>query len=206
MLPLAAIGLVAGLIGGIGKMFGRAKANRELDAIKKRNMDFAGQRKGLADALLNARMPGAVQAERNIYSNQATQLNRATQGATDASQFQLLGAVAQGQTNDAFTNLGMQEQQDYQRRYGNVDAANEVMQNAMNADYAASAAQQQNRQNTWGDISNMGFGLADFVTQMNNGEPQGGNQKPYSLKPTGTFGYQGTLPTGINNRRTPNFN
>jgi hypothetical protein len=181
---IAGIGL--GLIGGIGKMFGRAKANRELKALAKQDptysadpriMQMANQRLGLANTLLNARAPGAMQAERNIYSTQGNQLAGLNRSATDASQALAVAAGIGGQTQDAFTNLGQQEAQDYYRRLGvQGEAQQGVMNEAQRVEtnsfqdqirkfdnkMAIQGAMQQNRQNTWGDISNLGFGLADF--------------------------------------------
>jgi len=181
---IAGIGL--GLIGGIGKMFGRAKANRELKALAKQDptysadpriMQMANQRLGLANTLLQARAPGAMQAERNIYSTQAGQLAGLNRSATDASQALAVAAGIGGQTQDAFTNLGQQEAQDYYRRLGiQGDAQQGVMNEAQRVEgnmfndqlrkyqnkMDIQGAMQQNRQNTWGDISNLGFGLADF--------------------------------------------
>lgn len=181
---IAGVGL--GLIGGIGKMFGRAKANRELKALAKQDptysadpriMQMANQRLGLANTLLNARAPGAMQAERNIYSTQAGQLAGLNRSATDASQALAVAAGIGGQTQDAFTNLGQQEAQDYYRRLENQGQAQQgVMNEAQRVEgntfndqlrkyqnkMDIQGAMQQNRQNTWGDISNLGFGLADF--------------------------------------------
>jgi len=181
---IAGIGL--GLIGGIGKMFGRAKANRELKNLMKQDptyqadprvMQMANQRLGLANTLLNARMPGASAAERNIYTNQANQLAGLNRGATDASQALAVAAGIGGQTNQAFENLGQQEAQDYYRRLENQGQAQQgVMNEATRIEgnqyqdqlrkyqnkLDIQGAIQQNRQNTWGDISNLGFGLADF--------------------------------------------
>lgn len=181
---IAGVGL--GLIGGIGKMIGRAKANRELKALAKQDptysadpriMQMANQRLGLANTLLQARAPGAMQAERNIYSTQAGQLAGLNRSATDASQALAVAAGIGGQTQDAFTNLGQQEAQDYYRRLGiQGDAQQGVMNEAQRVEgnmfndqlrkyqnkMDIQGAIQQNRQNTWGDISNLGFGLADF--------------------------------------------
>lgn len=181
---IAGIGL--GLIGGIGKMFGRGKANRELKALAKQDptyaadpriMQMANQRLGLANTLLNARAPGAMQAERNIYSTQGNQLAGLNRSATDASQALAVAAGIGGQTQDAFTNLGQQEAQDYYRRLENQGQAQQGVMNEsqrietnsfqdqirkFDNKMAINGAIQQNRQNTWGDISNLGFGLADF--------------------------------------------
>jgi hypothetical protein len=177
-LPLAAIGLGVGLIGGIGKMFGRGKANRQMEALIAQNPTYkenplARQRLGLAQQLMNARMPGAAQAERNIYSNQANQVSNIQRGATDSSQLLAMGANAFGQSNEAFIDLGQAEAQNRQQQYQNLagaqqgvinegDKAFEDQVRKFNDLASIRGAQNANRQNTWGDISNMGFGLANF--------------------------------------------
>ena len=186
-MPLPAlIGLGIGLVGGIGKMIGRGKANRELKALAKQDptysadpriMQMANQRLGLANTLLAARMPGAATAERNIMTNQANQLAGLNRGATDASQALAVAAGIGGQTNQSFENLGQAEAQDYYRRLGiQGEAQQGVMNEAQRVEgnmfndqlrkyqnkMDIQGAISQNRQNTWGDISNLGFGLADF--------------------------------------------
>lgn len=84
---------------------------------------YAQQRLGLAQTLLNSRMPGASAMERNIYGNQANQLDNVNRNATSGSQALAMGAAAQGQSNQAFQNLGVQEQQDYYNRLQNVTGA-----------------------------------------------------------------------------------
>jgi len=185
-LPLIA-GLAVGAIGSVGKMIGRGKANRELRKLGKENpvysadprvMQMANQRLGLANTLLNARMPGAVQAERNIYTNQANQLGELNRNATDASQALAVAAGIGGQTNQSFANLGMNEAQDYYRRLGMQQNAQQGVMNEatrvegntyndsirrFNDKMAIQGAIQQNRQNTWGDISNFGFTVANMA-------------------------------------------
>jgi len=88
-MPLPLIGLGIGLIGAAGKMFGRGKANRRMDALLKSDPQYkanplAAERLNLTKTLLNARMPGAVQAEKNIYRSGANATAGATAAATDA--------------------------------------------------------------------------------------------------------------------------
>lgn len=179
-MPLPAlIGLGVGLAGAIGKMFGRGKANRQLKSLIGKNPAYsenplAGQRLALANTMLNARMPGAATVERNIYTNQANQFSNINRAATDASQALSIAAGVGGQTDRAFSDLGIAEAQDYQRRYGNVVNAQDAVINEGDKMYsdqvrryqdevALTGAMNENRQNTWGDISNMGFGIADFA-------------------------------------------
>lgn len=186
---LAGIGLASGLISGIGSIFGRGKANREMDKLLAQNPKFnveyqenplAKQRLGLAQQLLNARAPGALAAERNIYTNQANQFANVNRGATDASQALAMAAGVSGQTNQAFNNLAQGEAQDFQRRQNNLVGAQEGMINEGDKVYQNQVmkyqddvrrfqdmaqirgAQNANRQNNWADIGNMSFGLANF--------------------------------------------
>ena len=192
-MPVAAIGAGLGLIGGIGKMVGRAGANSRLRQLERDNPAYkenpeAAKRLGLANTILNARMPGAASMERNIYANQANTIANAQRGATDASQLLAMGGSAQGQTNQAFDNLGIQEAQDYQRRYGNQVGAQEGViregdkvfqdqQRRFQDNVGIEGAINENNQNTWGDISRMGFGLSDFAMSGGMGSIFGNKSK-----------------------------
>lgn len=179
MLPLIAAGV--GLVGAVGKMIGRGKANREMNKLLSQDPTYkenplARQRMGLAQQLLNARMPGASALERNIYANQANYMGNVGRNATDSSQALALGAASQGQTNNALGQLGINEAQDYQRRYSNLSNAQEGVINEGDKVYQDQVrrfgnlsqirgAQNANRQNTWGDISNLGFSAMNFGLQ-----------------------------------------
>lgn len=176
--PLSAIGLGVGLIGGIGSIFGNRKSNRDLQRLIGQDPTYkanplAAQRLGLAQTLLNARMPGAAAAERNIYGNQANTMANVNRNATDASQALAMAAASQGQANQAFGNLATQEAQDYQRRYGNLVGAQEgqiqegdkVYQDQVRrfGDLAQiKGMQAQNRNAMWNSISNFGFGAMNL--------------------------------------------
>jgi len=72
----SAIGLGVGLVGGLGKMFGGG--NKKLEQLLQQDPAYkanplAAQRLGLAQTLLNARMPGSAAYTANIYGNQANQ-------------------------------------------------------------------------------------------------------------------------------------
>lgn len=187
--PLSIIGLGTGLIGSIGKLFGRGKANKRLEALKAQDPIYPKERLSLAQTLLNARMPGAASIENNIYRNQANQMANINRNATDSSQALALGAAAQGQTNEAFNRLGLNEAQDYQRRQNNLIGAQDAMYSDQVRRYQNLAqlegAKNQNNQNTWGDISNMGFSLMDFglaggIKNRFRANPYG----PYAPDPT----------------------
>ena len=218
-LPL--IGLGIGVAGAIGKMIGRGKANRKMDELLKSDPKYsenpiAQQRFSLAKTLLNAKMPGASQVEKNLYTKTANQVNDINQGATDASQALALKTQAYGNLGNELTDLGITEARDYQRRYGNYENAGDTMINEQDKVYEdelrrygnkfdVEGAKNENRQANWGDVSNLGFGLADFGLSSGFKNIFNKKQPTPRLAPTGTTGYQGTLPPGIGNRRTPNF-
>lgn len=193
MNPLSIAGLGIGLIGGIGSLFGARRANRRLEQLIKQNPTYtanplAQQRLGLAQTLLNARMPGAAAAERNIYQSQANLMGQANRNATDASQALAIAAAGQGQANQAFGNLAQQEAGDYQRRYGNLVGAQEgviqegdkVYQDQVRRyqDLAAiRGAQNQNTQGAWNSLSQLGFGAASLGMAGGFGNMGGGGSQ-----------------------------
>ncbi|HEV3223866.1 MAG TPA: hypothetical protein VGZ90_13350 [Puia sp.] len=122
------VGAILGTVGGIAANISGDQLRQNLLRLGGTDPQYqanplAGQRLSLAQTLLNARMPGAQNMERNIQSNQATSMNNIQRGATDGSQVLSMGAQSQGQTNQANANLGTQEQQDYYNRLGNLSSA-----------------------------------------------------------------------------------
>lgn len=156
------IGLGMGLLGSIGSAFSRGGANAELEKLNKKNMALAGERLGLAKTLFNARMPGASAVENNIFGNQATTLSTIQKGATDSGQVISGAGSVQGQTNDAFSKLGIEEAGDAQRRYGNLNSAYDDYKTSLNDEIGIKGAEAANKANTWQEFSNLGFGVADF--------------------------------------------
>jgi hypothetical protein len=177
--PYSAIGGAAlGLAGGIANIFGASSANNKLNALLQQDPTYsanpiAAQRLGLAQTLLNARAPGAAYAQANIYGNQANQQANIQRNATDGSQALAMGAANQGQTNQAFAQENNNENLDYQRRYGNLVGAEQgqiqegdkVYQDHIRrfGDLAQiRGMQNQNTQNAWKSLSNLGFGAMNF--------------------------------------------
>lgn len=176
MLPL--VGLGVGIAGAIGGLFGNRRANKRLESLIKQNPSYkanpiAAERLGFAKQLLNSRMPGAATIERNIYANQSNTLSNINRGATDSSQALALASGIQGQTNQSFQDLGVQESQDYYNRLGNLNDAQQgaisegdkVYQDQVRRfqDLAQiRGAQNANTQNTWQGISNLGMGVMNF--------------------------------------------
>ena len=205
-MPLPLIGAAIGVAGAIGKMFGRGKANREMKRLLAKDPKYvenplARQRMGLASTLLNARAPGSIIAERNIYANQANQMSNINRSATSSNEALLGGMATQGSTNEAFDRLSEREDMDYQRRYGNLENAQEGViregDKVFNDNVRRFGNEAQikgqinaNNQNTWGDVSNLGFGLADFG--MNGGFNMFNKKtkvSPYDYSGGGTGGY-----------------
>lgn len=211
MLPLIGAGL--GLVGAVGNLFAAGKANRRLRQLMKSNPTYkenpvVAQRLGLAQQLLNARMPGAASMERNIYGNQANTLAQVNRNSTDSSQALAMAAGVQGQTNDAFNQLGIQEGQDYYNRLQNLGSAQEakvaegdkVYQDQVRRfnDLAAiRGAQAQNTSNAMSSISNMGFGLMNFGLAGGAGSLFGNNggsvAASQSATPSSMYGDFGRL-------------
>lgn len=212
MFELAGAGL--GLVGAIGKIFSRGAANRHLRELQKQDPVYqssplVAQRLGLANTILNARSPGAATAENNIYTNEANAISNNERGATDASQFLANAGGVQGATNAAFNTLDQNETADYQRRYGNYVGANEAMvnegdkvfnDNVRRFDDKAQiqGAQQKNNSNSWSDVSNSGFALADFAA---NGGFDKGGFSGHTTRPTvnnmngyNTYGWRNIPP------------
>lgn len=177
------IGLGTGLIGSIGKMFGNAKANRELRKLQGQipvyqSSPYAQQRLSLAQTMLNAKMPGSATIEQGINTAQQNQLANIGRNATDSSQALLLGAGTQGVADQAYRQEGLDQNAYKQQALQNLTGAQEGMINEGDKVYQSDlnkfgdiaqiqGAMNKNRQDTWGSIANLGFGIADLG--MNGG-------------------------------------
>ena len=172
-MSFAAVAIAGGgvaLAGGVGKMISRGKANREMEDRKRKinameiNPEY-GRQLGLAQTQLQGRMAGASQAEQNINQQAANTQANISRGATDPMQAILGAGAIQGQTSQAFNQLAGQEQADYANRLQRMMAAgmtkaqaeDQLRMDKLGMTTQLSGAQQQNRQNSWGDLSNMGM-------------------------------------------------
>lgn len=88
---------------------------------------YAANTLGLAQTLLNSRMPGAATRERNIYGSGANAYASIGRNVTDSSQALALGAGIQGQVGQQFNDMQLQEGQDYYNKLQNLNQANEGM-------------------------------------------------------------------------------
>jgi|HubBroStandDraft_2_1064218.scaffolds.fasta_scaffold00002_5 hypothetical protein len=204
MFPLALLSAGVGMIGGIANMF---KSNSKLSALQGQEPSYAtspyaAQRLGLAQTLLNARMPGAASMERNIYGNQASNVANVNRNATSGAQALAMGSAAQGQSNQAFQGLATQEQQDYYNRLQNMTGAQQGMISEGDKVYqdqvrkyqdlaAITGAKLQNTQTAWNSLANMGIGAAGVASQMGGMFGGGGR----NVKPTAAASsYMGMNP------------
>ena len=179
-------------------MFAQAKKQQKMaNAIKPVRVDYkisdyAKQMMGDASLAMNGRMPGAAAAEANIGQSQVNAVNATGRGATSAAQFLALAAAAQGNTNQAFGNLGVAEAQDMQRRLANKMNAqnvmigeddkvyNDRMQKYLEESQTKAQLQQSADQNRFNAVSSIGGFLdsaANTALSMYSGGMLGGKGK-----------------------------
>ncbi len=171
-------GAALGFIGSIGKGAARRKANRQLEDLIKQDPVYsknplAAQRLGLAQTMLNSRMPGAASVEKNIYGTQANAASNVNRNATDASQALAVNAGLQGQSDQAFNELGVNEAKYFDTNYQNLIDAQKGQINEDDKFFQdqvrrfgdlsqIKGAKSANNMNGWQDVSNLGFGLGSF--------------------------------------------
>jgi hypothetical protein len=166
--------------GGAGLLFaglqalGTRKGDEGIEEIKRKvramqlNPEYAKQL-GLTQTQLQGRMAGATQAEQNIYQQAANTQANINRAATDPTQAILGAGAIQGQSNQAFGQLAQQEQADYANRLQRymqagltkAQAEDALAMQKLQMETQLSGAQQENRQNALGSLSNLGLGLAN---------------------------------------------
>jgi hypothetical protein len=163
---IAALG--AGIVGTVGKMVERARANRELEKLKqslKENPLYA-QQYALAQSMFGAQAPGTQEFIRGVERSRASQIAAAER----AGENPLLTAAAAGaQANEAMQNIAAQQAAYKTSQYGNVAQAGmnlaQEQERVFKERAEIDAMKQENRYNTWGDIANIGYGVANFSAQ-----------------------------------------
>jgi len=179
MPPLFAASAIAQALGSLFRMGAGIKQNRLASKINPvfnqyQMSPFAQSRLGLALQLFNGRMFGAPQLERNILTNQGSALSNINKMATDASQALSYAAAAQGQTNNALTNLQTSELQNKYNMLNNLNNAYQGMveegdkvYQSMLEKYRSDVAQKSALRNasmnniygTLSDLASMGYNL-----------------------------------------------
>ena len=130
--PLAAAGLVAQ---GLGSIFGAVQGAKMLKEAKKINPQYkpyetskaASEMLGLAQTRLNAINPMRSAAQRNVGTSQANTMAGISRNVTDPSQALAMAAGIQGQADQAFFNIGAQDQAMQQQNLANLMQAQNVM-------------------------------------------------------------------------------
>lgn len=163
-----------------GGIFQNAQAN-EIDPQYKAYTEspYAKQQLGLAKTMFGGRMFGAPELERNILASQSNYLNSVGRNATDSGQALTMGQLAQGQTNQNFQELQIQEQQNKynllnylnQGYQGMIDEGDKVYQDMMTKyqidvqDRAALRGAAWN--NIFGGFSDVASGAMKYDQQKN---------------------------------------
>lgn len=172
----AGIGLAAsllpsiiGLIGGGKQKRAAAQAQKQADGYYnqantygQKGLDVANQNYATNQNAYNGRMAGATNLEGNINANQAGTLASMGRNATDSSQLLALAGGVQGNTNQAFNQLGMDE------------AQNKFMQ-GMGLSNAAYGVQMAND-----NLQNLNFNRANQMQQAANMNGQAGQINQYN--------------------------
>lgn len=121
-----------GTVGGIFSSIAGMKWDKEMDKLKEKDprytsSPYAADNLGMAQTLLNSRMAGAANREKNILTSGANVRSGISRNATDASQALALMAGTQGQSDQSFNDLQMQEGQDAMMKQNNLFNANKDM-------------------------------------------------------------------------------
>jgi hypothetical protein len=115
-----------GMFQALGNALSAKKSNKALTDVWNKDPSYTknplvGQQFDLAKQMFYGRMVGGAQEERNIYGNNANFNAQVGRNSSDGSQSLALAAAGQGQTNQAFSNLQLKEQQN---KYGMLSNLN----------------------------------------------------------------------------------
>lgn len=180
-------GLFQGVL-GLSQLFrgNRMNPQRPTYEIPQEQRDMLA----LRQQLLNARTPGAAQAEQNIQQSQAAAVNNVKQGATDAQSVLAAAGAAQGTTNRAMNQLSVAEAQDYYNRLQGLEQAQQQMiqekqrafqineyQPFIDATNTKAGLTEGGFQNIYGALGSMG-GVLGKMSLLNQGV--GMTQNPYT--------------------------
>ena len=126
------VGGAMGTVGGIFSSIAGIKWDKKMSQLQEEDPaytedPYTKDRYGMAQTLLNSRMPGAASMERNIYGAGANATANINRNTTDASQALALGAGIQGQEGQQFGDMQTKEAQDYYTKYGMLNDASKGM-------------------------------------------------------------------------------
>ena len=192
MNPFGIAGAALGGIADIGKLIFGLHQNHLANQIHPFFQQYVTSpyaKDQLGDALnaYNGRIAGAADLANNIYAAGANNYANTARNATDSGQALALGMLNQGQQNDAFTNLGIQEAQNKYQLLNNLNSAYGVMRDegdkvyqSMLQKYMMDTQQQQQlrnsaSQNIFGAASDLSGGAIQFgnyLDTQNNETPR----------------------------------
>lgn len=131
-----AVSIGEGVYGAVKGLSQMGQANNINPAWKPRTTSpYAQKQLGLAQTMLNGRMPGAANEEANIAANQAGTVANINNNATDSATALSLATGAQGQSNNAYANLATKEAQDRGSLIDNLNNAYKTMANEDELNY-----------------------------------------------------------------------
>jgi hypothetical protein len=134
-MPDSSLPLIGAAASGLGSLFGIFTGMHQNHLANQMHPDwkqyqtspYAKQQLGMAQQLYNGMMPGYQQQQQNIANSQANYTNNIDRNATDSSQALALGGYAQGAANNAYNQLGVQQQQYHSQMLGNLNDAYKTM-------------------------------------------------------------------------------
>lgn len=115
-------------ISSLGKLIFGGKQNKMANRINPvfkqyETSPFAQRQLAIAQQMFGGRMAGAGAQEQNIFNNQASTSANINRNVGDSSRALALTGAMQGQTNEALSNLGMNEAQNKYNMLGNLNQA-----------------------------------------------------------------------------------
>lgn len=220
MIPLGLIGAGVSLVSGLvnsAKQKKMAKAIHPNDPTYQTS-DYAKNNLALASQLYNSRMAGASQQEQNIYGTQANTISAIQRNSGSGADALAAVAGTQGNTNQSFANLGLQEAHDKMNRYALVNQANQGMinegdkvyndqlrkyQEATAAKNALQGAALQNSHNALSGFGNMLGALGESGSLNGLFKGNGGKQPVGQTSSFGQYPMMQTNQFNPNNTGTP---
>ncbi len=168
-MPAAIPAVIAG-VGAIVKMAQSKKQERLANMVE---VPTAALKESstlpMAKQMMNARMPGAGNAEQNIFSNQANAAAGIDRNATSGAQALSMLAASQGQTNEAFNSLNQQEgnfKLNAFNNLSNLEQNDQYMsyqdqirkrQEAINEKTSLRGSAMQNRASGWNELASTAY-------------------------------------------------
>jgi len=169
------VGAILGLAGTALQAYTQAQQNKRIKNLMAQMQAPSKDALNQAQLERNARMPGAEQAEQNIYQSGANAMGRMQQGATSGADVMQAAAGVQGQSNQAFQNLAGQESQyKAQANQAYLQALNSYQQqynDYLQSQISAQSSLGQGQAAAFGAISGLGGGLMNNAAYLASKEP-----------------------------------